>query len=315
MTTLGKPQRQHRIARLLEEQAISSQSQLVELLAADGVMATQATVSRDLEELGAVKVRIPGGHDGLRDPRARQGAQRARRPPAPGHGRVRGGGRAQREPGGAAHPAGLRARGRLRHRPGRRCPTCSAPWPATTRSSWCVPKRVGGAERRRRPRLPSPGSSEDEEASMAQRVVLAYSGGLDTSVAVKWITDEWGAEVVALAADVGQRTATSRRSASARSQPARSTPRSSTCASEFADEYFLPALRANALYEGKYPLVSALSRPVIAKHLVVAAARVRRRRRRARLHRQGQRPGPLRGAACARSRPISTSSRRCACGA
>ena len=61
MATLGKPQRQHRIARLLEEQPISSQGQLVELLAADGVIATQATVSRDLEELGAVKVRIPGG--------------------------------------------------------------------------------------------------------------------------------------------------------------------------------------------------------------------------------------------------------------
>ncbi len=61
MATLGKPQRQHRIARLLEEQPISSQGQIVELLAADGVVATQATVSRDLEELGAVKVRIPGG--------------------------------------------------------------------------------------------------------------------------------------------------------------------------------------------------------------------------------------------------------------
>jgi transcriptional regulator of arginine metabolism len=61
MTTLGKPQRQHRIARLLEDQAVSSQVQLVELLAADGVVATQATVSRDLEELGAIKVRIPGG--------------------------------------------------------------------------------------------------------------------------------------------------------------------------------------------------------------------------------------------------------------
>ena len=59
--TLGKPQRQHRISRLLEEQAISSQAQLVELLASDGVVATQATVSRDLEDLGAVKVRIPGG--------------------------------------------------------------------------------------------------------------------------------------------------------------------------------------------------------------------------------------------------------------
>ena len=61
MATLGKPQRQHRITRLLEEQPISSQAQLVELLAADGVLATQVTVSRDLEELGAVKVRIPGG--------------------------------------------------------------------------------------------------------------------------------------------------------------------------------------------------------------------------------------------------------------
>ncbi|HEY3238634.1 MAG TPA: arginine repressor, partial [Acidimicrobiia bacterium] len=58
---IGKPQRQHRIARLLEEQVISSQIQLVELLATDGVVATQGTVSRDLEELGAVKVRIPGG--------------------------------------------------------------------------------------------------------------------------------------------------------------------------------------------------------------------------------------------------------------
>jgi transcriptional regulator of arginine metabolism len=61
MATLGKPQRQHRIARLLEDQAVSSQAQLVELLAGDGVVATQATVSRDLEDLGAVKVRIPGG--------------------------------------------------------------------------------------------------------------------------------------------------------------------------------------------------------------------------------------------------------------
>jgi transcriptional regulator of arginine metabolism len=61
MATMGKPQRQHRLARLLEEQAVSSQAQIVDLLAAEGVVATQATVSRDLEELGAVKVRIPGG--------------------------------------------------------------------------------------------------------------------------------------------------------------------------------------------------------------------------------------------------------------
>ena len=58
---LSKTQRQHRIARLLEEQVISSQIQLVELLATEGLTLTQGTVSRDLEELGAVKVRIPGG--------------------------------------------------------------------------------------------------------------------------------------------------------------------------------------------------------------------------------------------------------------
>jgi transcriptional regulator of arginine metabolism len=56
-----KNQRQHRIAKLLEGQVVSSQAQLVELLAADGVEATQTTVSRDLEELGALKVRLPGG--------------------------------------------------------------------------------------------------------------------------------------------------------------------------------------------------------------------------------------------------------------
>jgi transcriptional regulator of arginine metabolism len=61
MSTLGKPQRQHRILRMLEEQPVSSQAQLVQMLEADGIVATQATVSRDLEDLGAVKVRIPGG--------------------------------------------------------------------------------------------------------------------------------------------------------------------------------------------------------------------------------------------------------------
>jgi transcriptional regulator of arginine metabolism len=59
--TLAKPQRQHRVARLLAEHAVTSQAQLVDLLAAEGVAATQATVSRDLEDLGAIKVRVGGG--------------------------------------------------------------------------------------------------------------------------------------------------------------------------------------------------------------------------------------------------------------
>lgn len=58
---MAKPQRQHRIAKLLAERAVTSQAHLVELLAAEGVQATQATVSRDLDDLGAIKVRVPGG--------------------------------------------------------------------------------------------------------------------------------------------------------------------------------------------------------------------------------------------------------------
>ncbi len=58
---LAKPQRQHRVARIVEQNSVTSQGQLVDLLAAEGVVATQATVSRDLEDLGAVKVRVAGG--------------------------------------------------------------------------------------------------------------------------------------------------------------------------------------------------------------------------------------------------------------
>ena len=58
---LARPQRQHRVARILETHAVTSQTQVVELLAVEGVVVTQATVSRDLEELGAVKARVPGG--------------------------------------------------------------------------------------------------------------------------------------------------------------------------------------------------------------------------------------------------------------
>ena len=61
MTRVTKHQRQHRITKLLEASAVGSQAHLAELLGAEGIEATQTTVSRDLEELGAVKVRLPGG--------------------------------------------------------------------------------------------------------------------------------------------------------------------------------------------------------------------------------------------------------------
>jgi transcriptional regulator of arginine metabolism len=61
----SKQQRQHRISEILHHEVVSSQAQLVDLLGADGISATQATVSRDLEELGAITVRIPGGERAL----------------------------------------------------------------------------------------------------------------------------------------------------------------------------------------------------------------------------------------------------------
>jgi argininosuccinate synthase len=105
---------------------------------------------------------------------------------------------------------------------------------------------------------------------VAKRVVLAYSGGLDTSVAVKWMSEELDLEVIALAADVGQGgdfEAIRQRALGAGAVEAVVVD----CRHEFADDFVAPALRANALYEGKYPLVSSLSRPVIVKHLVDAA--------------------------------------------
>ncbi|RDI65653.1 argininosuccinate synthase [Nocardia pseudobrasiliensis] len=106
---------------------------------------------------------------------------------------------------------------------------------------------------------------------MADRVVLAYSGGLDTSVAISWIGKETGAEVVAVAIDLGQggedmnvvrQRALDCGAVEAIVVDARD---------EFADEYCLPTVQANALYMGRYPLVSAISRPLIVKHLVEAA--------------------------------------------
>jgi argininosuccinate synthase len=108
---------------------------------------------------------------------------------------------------------------------------------------------------------------------MAKRAVLAYSGGLDTSVAVKWMQENLGVEVIAMAVDVGQeRSAEDMESVRQRALAAGAIEALVVDArEEYAEQYLTKALKANALYEGKYPLVSALSRPVIVKHLVEAA--------------------------------------------
>jgi argininosuccinate synthase len=103
---------------------------------------------------------------------------------------------------------------------------------------------------------------------------LAYSGGLDTSVAVRWLREEWGVEVVACAVDVGQLAPGEDDVIRARAMAAGAIEVEVIDArADFADHFLVPALRANALYEGKYPLVSALSRPVIVEHLVASARR------------------------------------------
>jgi argininosuccinate synthase len=109
---------------------------------------------------------------------------------------------------------------------------------------------------------------------MSERVVLAYSGGLDTSVGIGWLKEATGKEVVALAIDVGQ----------GGEDMGAIRQRALDCGaveaividakSEFADDYLMPALKANALYQKRYPLVSALSRPLIGKHLASVARKL-----------------------------------------
>ncbi len=104
-----------------------------------------------------------------------------------------------------------------------------------------------------------------------EKVVLAYSGGLDTSVAIRWLMDEKNVDVIALAVDVGQE----RQDLEVVRTKALGIGAVESIVKdvreEYVDEFITKALMANALYENKYPLVSAMSRPIIVKHLVEEA--------------------------------------------
>ena len=101
-----------------------------------------------------------------------------------------------------------------------------------------------------------------------EKVVLAYSGGLDTSICIKWLMDQHNMDVIAVIGEVGQE----HEGLEAIRQKALRTGAIEAYVvdmrEEFVNEYLTDAIRANALYENKYPLLSALSRPVISKHLV-----------------------------------------------
>lgn len=103
-----------------------------------------------------------------------------------------------------------------------------------------------------------------------EKIVLAYSGGLDTSVSIKWIQEKYGYDVIALGIDVGEG-----KDLNAIRQKALNVGAIKAVIIDgkemLAKDYILPALKANALYEGKYPLSSAISRPLISKLLVDVA--------------------------------------------
>ncbi len=104
------------------------------------------------------------------------------------------------------------------------------------------------------------------------KVVLAYSGGLDTSVMIKWLQEKYEAEVITAIIDVGQREDFSEIENKALRLGAKN-HYTIDAKEEFVKDYIFPAIMANALYEGKYPLSSALSRPLISKKLVEVAVK------------------------------------------
>ncbi|MEM3852014.1 MAG: argininosuccinate synthase [Methanomassiliicoccales archaeon] len=109
-----------------------------------------------------------------------------------------------------------------------------------------------------------------ESAGKEGTAVLAYSGGLDTSVAIQWIKEKYGTEVIAVTVDVGQQE--DLREASQRAlENGAAKAYVVDATDEFANEFISSAIKANALYEGKYPLSTALARPLIAAKIAALA--------------------------------------------
>lgn len=104
-----------------------------------------------------------------------------------------------------------------------------------------------------------------------EKVVLAYSGGLDTSVCIKWLQNELGLDVIAMLGNVGQEHDGLEKIADKARSLGCIAVEVVDMTDEFADEYLTRAIAANAMYENKYPLLSALSRPLISAHLVDVA--------------------------------------------
>jgi len=108
------------------------------------------------------------------------------------------------------------------------------------------------------------------EKKQYKKVVLAYSGGLDTSIIIAWLKENYGCEVIAVAGDVGQKDELEGLEAKALATGA-SQYYVADCKEEFVHDFIFPSIKANAIYEGKYLLGTSLARPIIAKKLVEIA--------------------------------------------
>lgn len=108
------------------------------------------------------------------------------------------------------------------------------------------------------------------EKKQYKKVVLAYSGGLDTSIIIAWLKENYGCEVIAVAGDVGQGDELEGLEEKALATGA-SKYYCADCKEEFVNDFIFPAIKANAVYEGKYLLGTSLARPIIAKKLVEIA--------------------------------------------
>ena len=148
-------------------------------------------------------------------------------------------------------------------------------------------------------------------AYMKKKIVLAYSGGLDTSVLLSWIKDLYNAEIIAFCANIGQEEELKGLDKKAAKTGA-SKIYIDDLQAEFAKDFIFPMIQAGAIYEGQYFLGTSIARPLIAKRMVeIAKAEEGCYRHRAWCDGQGQRPGALRahgrrfGTRVGRSSPLA----------
>src|SRR5687767_3251507 len=216
-----KPYRQSVIRELVERESITSQELLRSRLKDRGIDATQATLSRDIRELGLVK-------------RTSDGAYRSA------------GNVADPVNGGAETALAAVTADQLRHhRRGRHNPR-HLPFPGRSAARRAALRRVS-----------------DRGMNAMNRILLAYSGGLDTTVAIPWLRDRYDAEIITVTVDLGQglELATIHERALAAGAVR---AHIIDARDEFVRAYILPALQAGAVYEDRYPLATALGRPLMA---------------------------------------------------